>query len=279
MVLLFDIGGTKMRLARSRNGRSFEDPIIQATPSDYRRAVVLFCETAQRLTEGRALTSIVGGVAGSLDESRRRILRSPHLPKWNGKHFADDLEKALHAPVRMENDAAVVGLGEAVDGAGKGRRIVAYVTISTGVGGARIVGGKIDVHAYGFEPGHQIIDAQSSSGRPQTLSGQLESMVSGTAFRRDVHRPAHDVHDQRIWERFARLLAIGLHNTILHWSPDVVVLGGSMMVKRPGIPLPVVRRHLKRWLTIFPHHPPLVKASLGDLGGLHGALALLKQKR
>jgi glucokinase len=51
------------------------------------------------------------------------------------------------------------GLGEAVFGAGKGREIVVYMTISTGVGGARIVGGKIDASAMGFEPGHQIIDA------------------------------------------------------------------------------------------------------------------------
>ena len=33
----------------------------------------------------------------------------------------------------------MVGLGEAVHGAGRGNCIVMYMTISTGVGGARIV--------------------------------------------------------------------------------------------------------------------------------------------
>ena len=33
---------------------------------------------------------------------------------------------------------------------------------------------------------------------------------------------------EKKWEELAETFAIGLHNTILHWSPDRVVLGGSM---------------------------------------------------
>ena len=62
----------------------------------------------------------------------------------------------------LANDSDLDGLGEATVGAGKGFNIVAYITVSTGIGGVRIVGGKIDVSTYGFEPGHQIIDADGS---------------------------------------------------------------------------------------------------------------------
>jgi len=73
--------------------------------------------------------------------------------------------------VFIENDASIVGLGEAVSGAGMGEEIVVYITVSTGVGGTRIVSGEIDEHAYGFEPGHELINMQDS----------LEDLVSGTA--------------------------------------------------------------------------------------------------
>jgi len=56
------------------------------------------------------------------------------------------------------------------------------------------------------------------------------------------------------------------------------VLGGSMM-KKPGINLVEARKFFAQTLTIFPHPPKLLKASLGDVGGIYGALAYIKQKQ
>ncbi|MFV1917705.1 MAG: ROK family protein, partial [Patescibacteria group bacterium] len=106
--------------------------------------------------------------------------------------------------------------------------------------------------------------------------GHLEAHISGAAVEKRYGKKPYEITDDKFWDELARLLAFGLNNTIVHWSPDVVVLGGSMM-KKIGIPIDRVKFHLKKILKIFPELPEIKKAELGDLGGLHGALYYLKQ--
>jgi len=183
----------------------------------------------------------------------------------------------LKIPVYLENDAAIVGLGEAMNGAGRGEEIIAYITVSTGIGGARIVDGKIDRNIFGFEPGHQIIDPTGMLCPMCDSAGHLEGHVSGVALEARFNKKAYEITDPQIWEEEAKWLAYGLNNTAVYWSPSVIVLGGSMIIKSPGISIERVSHHLKKTLTIFPERPRLVKAELGDIGGLYGALEILKQ--
>lgn len=271
MNLLFDIGGTKMRLAIAEDHRRFERPMILPTPKSYRAGMKQFFVMADRLLKEKGekkLRRIIGGVPGPVDAKHQRLLQAPHLSDWAGRPLAADLHRQFGVPVYLENDAALVGLGEAVAGAGKGKNIVAYLTVSTGVGGVRIVNGQIDVSAFGFEPGHQIVDRQNGK--------EWEQFVSGTALRHVFHLAPEEITDARIWDRLAKEVAIGLHNTILHWSPHVVVLGGSMIVKEHGIPIDRIRDYLGKILKIFPKAPAIKKAQLKDVGGLYGAHALLR---
>lgn len=277
MFLLFDIGGTNMRLAISRDGKTFEDPKIVPTPERFADGIAALCSIATELAGGESLAGVVGGIPGSLNREKTMLLRSPNLSDWAGKPLAAELKKCLQTPVTLQNDAALVGLGEATVGAGKGYNIVVYLTISTGVGGARIVGEKIDVNTFGFEPGHQIIDPTGTLcpdcvGSP----GTLETRISGTSLMQRFGKHAKEVSDPVVWKQLAQCLAYGLNNTILHWSPDVVVLGGSMITGEPAISLERTSEYLKEVLDIFPELPPLKKAELADTGGLHGALAMIK---
>jgi glucokinase len=277
--LLFDIGGTKTRVALSRDGESFAEPRIFDTPKDFDTAIEAIKRVAIELTEGQPIDRAAGDVAGVLSRDRSVLLKAPHLPGWNGKNLKHALQVALFCEVDIANDAAVFGLGEAVFGAGKGREIVVYMTISTGVGGARIVGGKIDASAMGFEPGHQIIDAGGAL-TVRSVGGtgnDLEGIISGTAIEKRYKKKPYEIEDPAFWDEMARLAAYGLANTIVHWSPDVVVLGGSMM-KKIGIPVPAVREYLRGILRIYPELPEIVHSDLGDVGGLWGALALLKSR-
>ena len=173
------------------------------------------------------------------------------------------------ARLARENDSAIVGLGEAVYGAGKGARIVEYITVSTGVGGARFVDGKLDVSAQGFEMGHQYLGMGENAPT-------LEKLISGTAItERFGKKPREIAKDDPVWEELAEILAYGVFNTIVTWSPHRIVIGGSMM-NEIGIPVERVAFHLARINNIYPSVPEVVHASLGDNGGLWGALALLK---
>ena len=46
-----------------------------------------------------------------------------------------------------------------------------------------------------------------------------------------------------IWDQLAYYLAHGLRNSILYWSPDVIVLGGSMIIGDPRILLDDIIKH------------------------------------
>lgn len=277
MYLIFDIGGTNMRLAVSRDGESFGETKVLETPQDFSEGMLLFERAALNLAGGKKLKAAAGGIAGPLDRNKEKLVNSPNISGWIGKPLKESIQKAIGAPLYLENDTAIVGLGEAIVGAGKGEAIVAYITVSTGVGGARIVDGKIDRNVYGFEPGHQIIDPAGCLCPICGTSGHLEGHVSGTALEGHYHKKPYEISDPKIWEEEAKWLAYGLNNTIVHWSPHIAVLGGSMITKEPGISIERVRHHLKNILLIFPEIPRLVKAELGDTGGLHGALAFLKQ--
>lgn len=270
MYILFDIGGTKMRFAVTKDGKEFGEPKVVDTPPSFEEGIALIKEIAVELSEEKEIKTAVGGVAGAFNKEKSKLINSPHLHSWVNRELKGELESAFNAPVYLENDSALAGLGEAISGAGKGKDIVAYITVSTGVGGVRIVNGKIDNSAYGFEPGHQIIDFKESK--------YLEDLISGTAIEKKFTKRAYEVTDEKVWDELAKLLAYGLNNTIVHWSPDVVVLGGSMIVKEVGIKIPKVVECLKSILYIFPKLPEIKQASLEDFGGLYGANEIIKQQ-
>src|SRR3990167_6442524 len=83
--------------------------------------------------------------------------------------------------------------------------------------------------------------------------------------------------DPDVCDELARMFAIGLHNTILHWSPDTVVLGGSLITGSVITPTPI-RKHLLAIMKIFTESPHIREATLGDLGGLWGSFDLTGKK-
>ncbi|MGZ9102433.1 MAG: ROK family protein, partial [Rhodoplanes sp.] len=78
-----------------------------------------------------------------------------------------------------------------------------------------------------------------------------------------------------MWDELAWITARALHNTIAHWSPDRIVIGGSMM-NEIGIPIDRIWTHLQALPRKNPALPEVVHATLGDFGGLWGGLARLR---
>ena len=261
--LLFDIGATKIRLAVSKNGQTFGKPVIFKTPKKISHGLDLIVSEAKKLCGGKILAA-AGGIAGPLNTKKTMTINTPNLPGWSGKPLVESLQKILKTKVILENDAAVVGLGEACYGAGKGKSIVVYYTLSTGVNGVRIVNGKIDPSAFGFEVGFQLINSKS-----------LQWHIGGNELKSRFGKAPEDITSQKVWKNATMALAVGLNNTIVHWSPEVIVFGGSVMNK---ISILQVKKELKKVLKIFPRHPEIKKAALGDIGGLYGALALIRSR-
>lgn len=276
--ILFDIGGTKTRIATSNDLLTLEKVTSFKTPASFTEGINKITETIETLAEGKKVEAVAGGIRGLLTEDKTGIHNDPVLTKWAGKSLVDELKKLYKVPVFLENDAAIAGLGEAIFGAGKGLEIVAYHTVSTGVGGAKIEDGNIDHVSNGFEPGHQILDID------RTILGEeivptLENLVSGTAIeQRFGVKPYEIPQSDVLWNELAEYLAQGLRNTILYWSPDVVVLGGSMIIGDPRIEIDTIRKYTVEALDGFVPAPLITTAKLGDEAGLYGGMALLKKR-
>ncbi|MBI2612632.1 ROK family protein [Candidatus Kaiserbacteria bacterium] len=258
----FDVGATNMRIARVM-ARGIREARRVATPSDVHEGVRLLARLIRECAEGEPLAAIAGGVPAVVSEGH--MYRAPNLEGWTNFDLRDALSRELGAVVKIHNDADLAALGEATYGAGRGMRVVAYVGVGTGIGTARIVDGHIDGGAFDLEAGHQILDVKGT----QTL----ESLVSGGAFMKRFGVQGKDA-PRDIFEENVPLLAAGIYNIILHWSPEVVVLGGSMMNEDSGYRLADVAAALEKLPAIYPKVPEVCLAQLKDDAGLHGARAL-----
>ncbi|MES2668297.1 MAG: ROK family protein [Patescibacteria group bacterium] len=257
--LLFDIGGTTMRMAAGQVDplEHIEKVPAPRTPGEAVEVLALYAKEV-----GLPFAKASGGIAGIISDGA--VISSPHLPAWNGFAFAAELEKALGIPCEVRNDAELAGLGEAVYGAGKGFELVAYLGIGTGIGGALVSGGQVAPHAEGFEPGHQILDVETGA--------TFEGLVSGHALERFFGTPARDL-TREVYDGLTSTVAAGVYNVILTWSPGILVLGGSLINEENGYRVADIEKALHALPHVLPELPILVQAQLGDECGLYGALA------
>ncbi len=270
MYLVFDIGGTKMRFATSVDGKTLSAQKTIPTENDFDKALLAIKQVTDELTKGEKITAAAGGAAGPLDKDKTMLIASPHISGWINKPLKKSLEDLFKVPVILEHDADLSALAEARFGAGKEYKIVANLNIGTGVASSRIVDNKIDVNSLGFEAGHQIIVIDGNKcdcgGR-----GHLEAYVGGSAIARYYGLKGEEIKDNEFWNKVAKFLAVGVYNTIVFWSPDVVVLGGNVM---KSIPLERVKEHLADILKIFPKSPEILSSKLDDSAVLLEALFL-----
>ena len=277
MYILFDIGGTKTRVAISRDLATYEEPVKFDTPLSYTDGIAMLQQVIAGMVDGDTVTAMAGGIRGPLNQTRTGIISESVLTDWVDKDITGDVSSIVHAPVYLGNDSALVGLGEATFGAGQGEHIVAYLTVSTGVGGARYVDGVLDETMVNFEPGHQVVDYHAFAAKKPAAT--LEQLVSGTALEKHRRVKPYEISQaDPVWDELAETLSVGLLNTIMFWSPSMIVLGGSMIVGDPRILRDDIIRHTTKALNGFVPCPKIVDATLADEGGLYGAMTYLQQQ-
>ena len=96
----------------------------------------------------------------------------------------------------------------------------------------------------------------------------------GSALKRKYNKEPKDVEGTPGWEEAMEYVAIGIANSILHFSPEIVVIGGGM-TKHGKVFFTPVKRYLEKYVTFVPL-PPVVPSTLGQENGLIGALELAR---
>ncbi|MCF1708346.1 ROK family protein [Tabrizicola sp. J26] len=160
MLVCFDIGGSRIKAARSPAPGIVEPLGEVPTPRDDARA---FAEALRRFVGNSAAIAI--SITGVVAPETGRI-RVANIPGLNGTCLAEDLRAALGKPVWVGNDADCFTLAEAARGAGRGHRNVFGVILGTGVGGGLVIDGRLISGAGGYvgEWGHGPAAGTTAAG-------------------------------------------------------------------------------------------------------------------
>ena len=228
------------------------------------------------------------GSPGPLDLKVGKILKTPNLKGWENFNIKEYLSKELDLNVKVNNDANVAGLAEAVVGAAKGADSVFYITISTGVGGGFILDKKIvnGAHSQTAEIYNMIINEDEYT-QPGLNKSSLEGQCSGVNIARIASleykkelstKEVFDLYtnnDEKaiiVINKWINNISIGIANIIAVIDPEVVVLGGAVPINNQYL-IPKIIECVKTKVA-DPKMVDIRIAKIGDNAGLIGAAML-----
>lgn len=274
MFLSIDIGGSFTRVATSKDGKSIDEKVKYETPKKYDDGIDSLVDIIEELTGGRIPKAITVAAASPINYEKGVLIRPPNLPNYKGHSLQKELEIRLHTKVYLENDGALGGLGESTTR--QKIKILGFITLSTGIGGVRIVNGQIDYHALPNEPGHQILDPNGRFWPGCGQKGCFESFGSGRAFEMTYGVKPEYCEDDRIWQQHAETVSQGLVNVITLWTPDILVIGGSLTKAGPKFIKPLIKKTEEK-ITMF-KCPKIEISKMGDDNVLVGGFLYQTQK-
>ena len=153
-LLVADIGGSQLRLARYLGGSACELISTQPTPTqdwaDFCAALCTAVKGVARRTRGLSIS-----IAGVVVPDTGQVVAA-NIPCIRGRPLAQELASLLGMPVQVSNDADCAALAEARVGVGQGHEVVFGAVLGTGVGGGLVVRGQLVQGAGGLcgEWGH-----------------------------------------------------------------------------------------------------------------------------
>lgn len=289
-ILVFDIGGTAIKYGICRDGHLEE---TRECPTEASKGGPHILSTICQLAEQSLPFDAIGiSTAGQVNpEDGFIIYANQNIPDYTGTQFQKILQERFHVPVAVENDVNSAALGEAVFGAGKGRKSFLCLTYGTGVGGAIIENGQV-YHGSSFSAGEfgaVITHAEEKLSGTDPFDGCYERYASATALVKMVSEIDSSLTNGR--QIFANLerpeikavvnkwideIVLGLTTLIHIFNPSCIVLGGGIMVQ-PYI-LEQINVRIPQMVMSSFSHVQIFNAKLGNSAGLLGAYYLAAQK-
>ena len=309
-VLAFDLGGTKTAFGVvAENGEVLgSDKIETLAKQGPEQAIQRVNLSAQSLLQKLNIKpqELIGiGIAspGPLDISKGCVDGSPNLPGWTGYSIEQGLSSFFNLPARIDNDANAAALGEYKFGAGKNKKNMVYITVSTGIGGGVIVDGRLMRGANGnaAELGHLTLNINGPVC-PCGANGCFEMYASGTAIARRTREAIQagapsqilslagslekitthhilaalqkeDELAKKIWNETTEYLGRGLAVVINTFNPELIVVGGGVTAAGELLFNPVREKALRYAFPRLAAVCSIVPAGLGSNVGVVGAAA------
>jgi len=281
MKIGIDVGGTKcLGVAVDDDGKVVQQYRLPTPHAD------ALCDTlVEIVTQLGEFKSLGIGVPGLI--SPEGVIRaSPNLVGAKELALRQMMQDRLGKKVLVENDATCAALGEWKSGAAQEATDAWVITLGTGIGGGFISSSVLQRGAHGFagEVGHMVVDPDGPLC-PCGRNGCWERYASGNGLSylangergEDVLSRAKDGAADAIdvVDTFAKWVALGLVNLTNMTDPDVIVVGGGVIVSADVV-MPRIAHWFEQLLYSPKHraHPRLVAAQLGEQAGAIGAAML-----
>ena len=232
-------------------------------------------------------------VAGPVDFTRGILVNPPNMT-CRDVPLITLLSGIFHCPVRMINDCHAGVLGEMYHGKGQEKQDVVYLTISTGIGGGVVSGGRLLLGRKGnaAEIGHFHVDNTYDLPCSCSHTGHWEGYGSGRYLpwffaewcryhakphwgpdaAEEIFASARQGDDDvlRFIRDLARINARGISDVIVAYDPEIIILDGAVILSNADLLLPAMIELVDRFLPI----PEIVLSELGGNAPLLGAAVI-----
>lgn len=258
MIIVFDIGASKMRVAQYADG-ILHTPLRRSTPVSFSEGYALLSSLIRNATHEDVCTHIVGGIRGTLSVDTSRIAEDSLLSNWVGKPLVYLLEQEFSVPVTLAPASMLAVRGEHAYGAAIGAPSLTHISVGATVAAASVMSdGSVAVH---HGDGGDVFET-------------LSDLIGGAAFAERYGVAAYDLdiaHDA--WGASADYLAHGIAALAAHTQSDMIVLGGAMVLGMPRISI-ADTIHATHRLIGTAQCPMIIPSKLGDDAVLYGAAAI-----
>ena len=146
LYLGIEIGGTKLQFGIGPGDGSPLVALERLTVDPAGGAVGILDRMgtlAERLVQRYRPAAVGIGFGGPVNAAEGRVVRSHQIEGWHEFPMAEWCRRTLGLPAAIGNDCDLAGLAEARFGAGRGRRVVLYVTVGSGIGGGLVIDGEV----------------------------------------------------------------------------------------------------------------------------------------
>jgi glucokinase len=279
----------------------------RSTPRDGADSIVRALAESARTTARDAgiplheLVAVGCAAPGPLDHRTGLVHEAPNLVGFIEFPLAARLSDALGGlTVFVDRDTAMAAIAEGAAGAARGARDFVYVTVSTGLGGAIVSGGRMlrGVTNTAGEIGHFPVAFQLDTARDAAAElprcgcgsyGCAESFAAGRnmsdaygvadaalVFAAAARGDARAATIVARAERALANLAVGLVNVL---NPALIVVGGSIAENQPAHVLEPMRRAIsERAFRVPGSAVKIVPAALGRDVGMLGAVIAARER-
>lgn len=265
-VITIDLGASKIRFAavndRYELTQYLDVPPVDLVGSslDNKKLIGILADgirktSADLIKENCSPAAISIGSPGPLNPFKGIIEETPNLKGIKNLPIVEELKNTFNLPTFLLNDADAAGLGELWVGAGRNFSDVDYITLSSGVGSAKISDGKLERGlGKASEWGHTSIGVPNKwwlcgcgqwSCAEAYLGTHGLSKIYAKIFdnketdlsEKDIYSVSYKMREGiaanypkwiKVQEEYAQDLAILLRNIILVDQPQIIILGGGI---------------------------------------------------